>query len=204
MIPSIDIYEYCTPEAIRLGQELFQARGVRRLSVRELPDGTSRIEAKVMDSYNFVCRPWMTLGKNQPGILLSGCSCALRGCEHLAALMLAAPELQLSAGPVPEPIPEPIPEPEPIPVPIPEPEPIPVPEPELIPELPPRSMEIRFGDTLSGEEPIIWYPNDTERVFHTNVGIIGTMGTGKTQFTKSMVTQIYRSMGDNYDGSPLG
>ncbi len=66
-----------------------------------------------------------------------------------------------------------------------------------------RSMEILFGYQPSGEE-VIWRPNDTEQVFHTNTGIIGTMGTGKTQFTKSLVAQVVRQMSNNYDGSDLG
>ena len=49
-----------------------------------------------------------------------------------------------------------------------------------------------------------WLPNDTEQVFHTNTGIIGTMGTGKTQFTKSVITQLYRDQAHNFGGSPLG
>lgn len=219
MFPLIDLHDYCAPDNVRLGQEIFQAQGVSRLKTDALSDGTFRTEAKVTDGYNFVCRPWVIRSCSETGLLRSGCSCGHRGCEHLAALLLALPELQIVAAPekpVPEPIPEPIPAPEPIPEPVresvPEPEPIPEPvpepepiqEPEPLPELPPRSMEIRFGDTLRDEEPIVWYPNDTERVFHPNVGIIGTMGTGKTQFTKSMITQIYRAMSDNYDGSPLG
>ena len=39
---------------------------------------------------------------------------------------------------------------------------------------------------------------------HTNTGIIGTMGTGKTQFTKSMVTQIYRESKYNLDKKKVG
>ncbi|MCD8191041.1 MAG: DUF87 domain-containing protein [Clostridiales bacterium] len=70
--------------------------------------------------------------------------------------------------------------------------------------LPPRSMEILFGHRLEDGEPVIWRPNDTEQVFHTNMGIIGTMGTGKTQFTKSLIAQLYRQQGNNYDGQPLG
>ena len=42
------------------------------------------------------------------------------------------------------------------------------------------------------------------KVFHTNTGIIGTMGTGKTQFTKSLITQLYREQRRNFDGSPMG
>lgn len=68
----------------------------------------------------------------------------------------------------------------------------------------PRSMEILFGHRLDDGSPVYWYPNDTECVFHTNTGVIGTMGTGKTQFTKGLITQIYNSQKDNYDGHPLG
>ena len=49
----------------------------------------------------------------------------------------------------------------------------------------------------------MWYPNDTEQVFHTNTGIIGTMGTGKTQFTKSLVAQIYWERRNNFSNLPL-
>lgn len=38
---------------------------------------------------------------------------------------------------------------------------------------------------------------------HTNTGIIGTMGTGKTQFTKSLITQIYRRQLDNLGKTPI-
>lgn len=82
---------------------------------------------------------------------------------------------------------------------------------------PAKSMEILFGNELAqeksfseytGEEteekPFYWYPNDTTKVFHTNTGIIGTMGTGKTQFTKSIITQLYRQQKNNFDGYPLG
>ncbi len=96
-------------------------------------------------------------------------------------------------------------------------------EPESEPVLdgPHRGMEIYFGhhldmgpkledyeDVMPEEEkpvvPLIWNPNDTTKVFHTNTGIIGTMGTGKTQFTKSLITQLYRQQGNNYNGKPLG
>lgn len=89
----------------------------------------------------------------------------------------------------------------------------------------PRSMEILFGSEISRElsfiedgeqeelpsgseksstDSVFWYPNDTAKVFHTNIGIIGTMGTGKTQFTKSLITQLYCQQHNNYDGHPLG
>lgn len=71
-------------------------------------------------------------------------------------------------------------------------------------EQPRKGMEILFGTDISNGQDLIWQPNDTNQVFHTNTGIIGTMGTGKTQFTKSMITQLYRDQDHNFDGSPLG
>lgn len=68
----------------------------------------------------------------------------------------------------------------------------------------PRVMQILLGALKETEEPVYWLPNDTEQVFHTNMGIIGTMGTGKTQFTKSLVAQLVMQQANNFDGSPLG
>lgn len=52
-------------------------------------------------------------------------------------------------------------------------------------------MKILFGVNQQDGSDIIWEPNNTDILFHTNTGIIGTMGTGKTQFTKSLITQLY-------------
>lgn len=72
-------------------------------------------------------------------------------------------------------------------------------------EIPPRNgMEILFGTDVSNGQQLVWLPNDTNQVFHTNTGIIGTMGTGKTQFTKSLITQLYRDQVHNFSGQPLG
>ncbi|ERI94641.1 dnd system-associated protein 2 [Clostridiales bacterium oral taxon 876 str. F0540] len=67
-----------------------------------------------------------------------------------------------------------------------------------------RSMEILFGVNQKNNKEVYWYPNDTNKLMHTNTGIIGTMGTGKTQFTKSMITQIYRESKFNVDGKKIG
>ena len=67
-----------------------------------------------------------------------------------------------------------------------------------------RGMRIVLGTDEQNGSAVIWRPNDTSQLFHTNTGIIGTMGTGKTQFTKSLITQIYRSQIDNVDGKELG
>ncbi|WP_347223971.1 DUF87 domain-containing protein, partial [Bacteroides congonensis] len=65
-------------------------------------------------------------------------------------------------------------------------------------------MKILFGTNDQDGKSVIWMPNDTTQLFHTNTGIIGTMGTGKTQFTKSLIAQLYREQTNNMDGMNLG
>lgn len=65
-------------------------------------------------------------------------------------------------------------------------------------------LEILFGHNAQTQEEIKWYPTSTDKVMHTNTGIIGTMGTGKTQFTKSLITQLSRSSQDNVNGTKIG
>lgn len=67
-----------------------------------------------------------------------------------------------------------------------------------------QGIHVQFGKDRLNAMPIQWKPNDTDQVFHTNTGIIGTMGTGKTQFTKSLITQLYREQSKNVDGLPIG
>ncbi|WP_461615235.1 DNA phosphorothioation-dependent restriction protein DptH [Clostridium sp. Marseille-QA1073] len=67
-----------------------------------------------------------------------------------------------------------------------------------------RNMQILFGVNQKNNREIYWCPNDTNKLLHTNTGIIGTMGTGKTQFTKSMITQIHREAKYNVDGRNVG
>jgi DNA phosphorothioation-dependent restriction protein DptH len=64
-------------------------------------------------------------------------------------------------------------------------------------------MSVRFGFDLHSGRPVDWFPTDTNRVFNANAGIIGTMGTGKTEFTKSLVTQLGRDGSSNVDGYPV-
>jgi len=65
-------------------------------------------------------------------------------------------------------------------------------------------IEILFGTDLNGNKPVIWEPNNTNKVMHTNTGIIGTMGTGKTQFTKSLITQLNADSNKNIGNEKLG
>lgn len=65
-------------------------------------------------------------------------------------------------------------------------------------------MKIKFGSKVLNHEDIIWYPTDTSKTLNTNTGIIGTMGTGKTQFTKSLIAQMMQNVHSNVDSSPIG
>ena len=67
-----------------------------------------------------------------------------------------------------------------------------------------KGIEVLFGTNLNNSKPVIWEPNNTNKVMHTNTGIIGTMGTGKTQFTKSLITQLYNKSADNIGDEKLG
>ncbi|MEF9952437.1 MAG: DNA phosphorothioation-dependent restriction protein DptH [Clostridium sp.] len=77
-------------------------------------------------------------------------------------------------------------------------------EASIISEEEKRPMKINFGTRKDNDRELYWYPTDTNQVLHTNTGIIGTMGTGKTQFTKSLITQMYREQCNNVDGKKLG
>jgi DNA phosphorothioation-dependent restriction protein DptH len=70
--------------------------------------------------------------------------------------------------------------------------------------LPTTPMQIKFGNNVEDKKEIIWYPTDTTKTLNTNTGIIGTMGTGKTQFTKSLITQIVQNQGNNVNGTDIG
>jgi len=71
-------------------------------------------------------------------------------------------------------------------------------------KVPLRPIEILFGHDVNTNKEVKWHPSTTSKVLHTNTGIIGTMGTGKTQFTKSLVSQLVWESKNNVDGQPIG
>ncbi|GIU50473.1 hypothetical protein TUM4438_36590 [Shewanella sairae] len=79
-------------------------------------------------------------------------------------------------------------------------EPTPVNQPELDNE----PIKILVGHDVRDSAEVYWEPTNTAKFMNTNSGIIGTMGTGKTQCTKSVVTQLYRQQDRNVDGKPIG
>ncbi|UZW66374.1 ATP-binding protein [Priestia flexa] len=64
-------------------------------------------------------------------------------------------------------------------------------------------LRILFGHSANTNEPLYWYPTTTSKIMHTNTGIVGTMGTGKTQFTKSLIKQIHEGSLSNVNGTPI-
>lgn len=66
-----------------------------------------------------------------------------------------------------------------------------------------KPLEIEFGTSTLRQEKIFWHPTNTIENQNTNTGIIGTMGTGKTQFTKSLITQLIHDSSNNVTGSKI-
>lgn len=65
-------------------------------------------------------------------------------------------------------------------------------------------LHILFGHDALRKTPLYWEPTNTARFMNTNTGIIGTMGTGKTQFTKSLITQLMSQQVSNVNSAPIG
>lgn len=66
------------------------------------------------------------------------------------------------------------------------------------------TLKILIGHDVKQAEAVYWEPTNTAKFMNTNSGIIGTMGTGKTQCTKSVVTQLHRNQNLNVDAKPIG
>jgi DNA phosphorothioation-dependent restriction protein DptH len=65
-------------------------------------------------------------------------------------------------------------------------------------------IKITVGHTQSGYREVVFEPNNTKMVSHPNMGIIGTMGTGKTQFARSLIAQFSKESVHNVGGKPVG
>jgi hypothetical protein len=62
-----------------------------------------------------------------------------------------------------------------------------------------KPLGVRLGKVAG--EWVEWAPNDTEVFLNPNLAILGTMGTGKTQCTRSILHQLIRAPG-NVGGRP--
>lgn len=65
-------------------------------------------------------------------------------------------------------------------------------------------LTVQFGVDSFTSQPVSWEPTNTAKILNPNTGIIGTMGTGKTQFTKSLIAQLVQNQHKNVDGKPIG
>jgi DNA phosphorothioation-dependent restriction protein DptH len=66
------------------------------------------------------------------------------------------------------------------------------------------NLRVLVGHSATAQQALYWEPTNTARFMNSNSGIIGTMGTGKTQFTKSVVTQLVRNQSQNVNAAPIG
>ena len=65
-------------------------------------------------------------------------------------------------------------------------------------------IQITIGHSKANHEAIVFEVNNTKVVSHPNMGIIGTMGTGKTQFARSVIAQLSKESKHNVGGKPVG
>lgn len=65
-------------------------------------------------------------------------------------------------------------------------------------------IQVIVGNIKNKSQKILFEPNNTESVSHPNMGIIGTMGTGKTQFARSVIAQLSKEGVHNVGGNPIG
>lgn len=65
------------------------------------------------------------------------------------------------------------------------------------------SVKIRIGKDRKGA-PIIFEANNTTKISHPNMGIVGGMGFGKTQFALSLIAQFAKESVHNVDKHPIG
>ena len=227
------IRSFCSAGTYAAGLEICKPGKIRKLRVEHIDDDTVKANALVLGNFGYYHNARLVLDARRNNLLDDyRCDCyeqtqLKHPCRHCIALALAlaadgtnplgaaleAKEEPQTDVPVAEPVvTEPVEVVEKLPSSeLSAPEIIDLPAAPVI-ELPPvqpqgdpKGMEILFGH-IPGENnaPMVWYPNDTAKVFHTNTGIIGTMGTGKTQFTKSLIAQLYRKQENNFHGTPLG
>ena len=65
-------------------------------------------------------------------------------------------------------------------------------------------IKITIGHSKVNHDPVVFEVNNTNVVSHFNMGIIGTMGTGKTQLARSIIAQFSKEGMHNVDGKPIG
>ena len=88
---------------------------------------------------------------------------------------------------------------------------------EVVDDVEPEAEDVDYSQYLPVQKPIrvivgkskrgnefVFEPNNTKSVTHPNMGIIGTMGCGKTQMTRSIIAQLRKESIHNVSQKPLG
>ncbi|GAD91275.1 hypothetical protein VHA01S_080_00150 [Vibrio halioticoli NBRC 102217] len=66
------------------------------------------------------------------------------------------------------------------------------------------TIEVGVGKDGSNSGKLFWTPTNTAQYMSPNLAVCGTMGTGKTQTVKSIITQMVRQRANNTGGESLG
>lgn len=65
-------------------------------------------------------------------------------------------------------------------------------------------IKVIVGSSKVTGKEVCFEPNDTKKLSHPNMGIIGTMGTGKTQLARSIIAQLSKEGEHNVGKRPIG
>lgn len=66
------------------------------------------------------------------------------------------------------------------------------------------SLKVLIGNNTINKQEALWEPTNTNRFLNAHMGIVGVSGSGKTQCTKSVLTQLYRNQHYNVAGKEFG
>ncbi|WP_426591693.1 DNA phosphorothioation-dependent restriction protein DptH [Vibrio atlanticus] len=66
------------------------------------------------------------------------------------------------------------------------------------------NLKVLVGHNVRDDGAVFWEPTNTKHFINAHFGIVGVSGTGKTQCTKSVLTQLYRNQNNNVSGKPIG
>lgn len=205
-------------QCVERGVAFLRENSLKNLREISNDDGTVTLKAKAADSFLFITKPSVTIDPHTRDVVSYTCDCpeAKKGlCVHCAALILSVGEQLCSRSEQHESsVPSAFENPEPIvrlssavpetitpPAASEKPQPA---NPGAQTDFVPPGIKVQLGIYDRSDEAVLWTPNDTERILHSNIGIIGTMGTGKTQMTKSVVCQLIRDKNANYGSRRLG
>lgn len=194
----LDIKDYCGSSVYYEGEQAFNNGKLIRRTESRNPNGTVNLSAILVDKFNFANHVLLTFSDKFDKIIGYRCDCSNKAfCKHCVALALSCESAENSDSVLPtfiEKKEETAPH---------EKKKAPEPKKEARP-FNNVGIEVLLGHTVDENKNVYWHPNNTEELFHTNMGIIGTMGTGKTQFTKSLITQVYNDIENNYGSGKSG